>query len=107
MSRAADAGNEMTKVNDQEKSGSMKHYDEAASTDKVNKLWAEVAAKKAAEEKKAAELAAIEVSDDDVTLVAESLNISEQQAKLCLQKKKGDVVAALREAIGLPKVKTA
>eukprot|EP00796_Vickermania_ingenoplastis_P008935 gene8935-6268_t len=100
MSLAADAKNEMNKMSEgqQEKSGDMKHFDEAAANDRVNKLWAEVTAKKAAEAQKAAEIAAIPVSEQDVILISSTLNISVTEAKLSLQRKKGDVVAVLREA---------
>lgn len=106
MSLAADAANDMTKMSEsQDKSGNMKHYDEAATNDKINKLWAEVEQKKAAAAKKAAEIAAIPVEEADISVVAESLNISKEEAKLKIQKNKGDTVLALREAVGLPKVK--
>lgn len=73
-----------------------------ASNDKIQKLWAEAQEKKDAERKKAAAVAAVPVEKDNIQLVATSLSISEEDAKLALQKKKGDAVAVLREAVGLP-----
>lgn len=108
MSLAADASNDMTKMSEasgNEQSGNLKNYDADATNDKINKLWAEVVAKKEAAAKKEAELAAVPVEEADVAVVADSLNLPPADAKLLLQKKKGDVVAALREAVGLPKNK--
>lgn len=103
MSRLADAEREMNamaKKKDNEATKDVKL--DQASNDKVSKLWAEVKEKKEAERKKAADLAALPVDAEDVQLLADSLSMTNDEAKLTLQRKKGDAIAALREAVGLP-----
>lgn len=104
MFRATDAEQQMTTITEGQEPDIAQDVNlDQASNDKINKLWEEVKEKKEAEKKKAAALAAIPVNDEDVILLASSLNISKEEAKTTLQKKKGDVVAALREEVGLPK----
>lgn len=107
MALAANAKNDMSKVSEavNENLGGMKHYDADATKDKVQHLWAEVNEKRAMEEKKSAELAAIHVNDEDISLVADALSVSHSDARGRLQKNKGDVLITLREAVGLIKIK--
>lgn len=104
MSRATDAEQQMTTITEGREPETAQDVNlDQASSDKMNKLWEEVKEKKEAEKKRAAALAAIPVKDEDINLLASSLNISSEEAKATLQKKKGDVVAVLREEVGLPK----
>lgn len=105
MSRAADASAEMSRIKEEDVQNDSKGTYDGNVKDKMKKLWDEVQAKKAAEEKKAAELAAVPIDPQDSHLVAESLNITEEEAQLLLKKQRGDVLCVLREAVGLPKPK--
>lgn len=108
MSRQADEQKAMTTVGGGghvEKTTAIRKYDQAAVAERMQQLRAEVAQKKAAEAKRNEELAAVPVETADVAVVAAELNISEDAARRRLQEKKGDLVAVLREAVGLPKAK--
>lgn len=97
--------NKVAGGNQVEKTSKLRTYDQTEVQQRMTKLRAEVAQKKAAEAKRAEEIAAVQVSDADVSVIADALNLSTDQAKRRLQEKNGDVVAVLREAAQLPKSK--
>lgn len=106
MTRQSDVQSVMKDVGRQtEKSVVMRTYDQNAVNAQMQKLRSEIAERKLAEQRRAEELAAVEVDPAAVTLVAEELCISKADALSRLQEKKGNMVAVLREAVGLPKAK--
>lgn len=107
MTRQADEQKSMDKISGgaAEKTTVIRTYDQAAVAARMRELRAEVAQKKATEVKRREELAAVTVTDADVAVAAEALNLSEADARRRLQEKKGDLVATLRDAAGLPRAK--
>ncbi|CCW72339.1 unnamed protein product [Phytomonas sp. Hart1] len=108
MTRQADAQKSMNKLSGNgqvEKVVELRSYDAEAVQIRMAKLRAEVAQKKAAELKKAEELAGVHVNNADVKLFATEMCLDEDVARSKLQEKGGDFVAALREAVNLHKVR--
>jgi NACalpha-BTF3-like transcription factor len=89
-----------------EREVTQRSYDHAAAEARMAKLK-ENAAKRRAEEKVKEDLIqAVEVNAQDVALISSELCLDSAAAKRRLQERNGDVVAVLREAVGLPKLKS-
>ncbi|CCW65867.1 unnamed protein product [Phytomonas sp. EM1] len=108
MTRQADAQRSMNKLSGNgqvEKVVELRSYDAEAVQVRMAKLRAEVAQKKLAELKKVEELSDVRVDDADVKLFATEMCLREDVARHKLQEKGGDLVAVLREAVNLPKIR--
>ncbi|CAD2219284.1 hypothetical protein AGDE_16508 [Angomonas deanei] len=71
----------------------------------MTQLRSELAKQKEEEKKQLEVILSREVSEADVKVVAEALDVEEAAAKRLLQEHKGDVTAVLREAVHLPQKK--
>ncbi|KAG5483727.1 hypothetical protein GH5_05570 [Leishmania sp. Ghana 2012 LV757] len=108
MSRQVDEQKSMRNVagsGEAEKTSKLRTHDLAALQERMKKLHAEVTQQSEAKEQRARELAAVPVADADVQVVAAALAVTPECARSRLQEKSGDVMAVLRDAVGLPKVR--
>lgn len=108
MTRQSDVQESMKTISSgAEKAVEVRKYDEKAVQERMKKLYANIAQKKMAEKKKMNELAQIKIEEDDVLLLMRELNWEQKTAEHRLREKKGDIVAVMREVVGLPKAKAA
>ncbi|RNF25840.1 uncharacterized protein Tco025E_01940 [Trypanosoma conorhini] len=108
MARQSDAQESMKDISSRaEKAVEVRKYDEKAVQERMRKLHADVLQKKLAEKKRMDELAQIPLQEADVLLLMRELGCDRAAAELQLREKKGELVAVLREVVGLPKAKAA
>ncbi|KAH9597826.1 hypothetical protein LSM04_002289 [Trypanosoma melophagium] len=106
MTRQSDVQECMNSISNRtEKATEVRAYDEQSVEERMRKLFLEIAEKKAADKKKADELAQIPVKNEDVELLMSELGWERAVAEHRLREKKGDTVAIMREVVGLPKAK--
>ncbi|KAH8611657.1 hypothetical protein ERJ75_001008100 [Trypanosoma vivax] len=104
MTRQSDVQESMRTIsNSTEKAVEVRKYDEKAVQQRMQKLHADVAQRKLAERERMEGLAKIQVSGSDVLLLAKELSWELTVAEQRLREEGGDVVAVMRDAVGLPK----
>jgi hypothetical protein len=79
----------------EEKEQTKRQIDEAATAELFGRLNSEIEKRNADAKAKAAELAKVEVKDEDIAVLAHELGVSKDVAKVKLQEKKGNLKNAL------------
>ena len=99
MAKASNTGDMNAAMNaregQEEKEQTKRQIDEKATAELFQRLNANLAKKNEDAAKKAAEIAKVQVSEDDVAVLAHELGLSKEAAKTKLQEKKGNLKNAL------------